>query len=82
MHGHVCPRCNRSYEHQRFVYAQGWSPLERIVARALHRFYGACAPCIHKFMKRGGDFFNDEEIQKLEVRSVQQFYRSTSTGTF
>jgi len=70
MHGHICPRCNRSFEHERFVYALAWSPLQRIVARALHRFFGACAPCIHKFIRN--DFLQDGEIQKLEVRSVHR----------
>jgi len=70
MHSHICPRCGRPFEHDKFGYDPTWNAIQRITARALHRFYGACEKCIHKFMRRGGDFFRDEELGKIEVRSV------------
>jgi hypothetical protein len=63
VHTHVCPRCLKKFEHRRFVYQRSWNALERIAARALHRFYGACAPCIRKFMATG--FHEDSEILHL-----------------
>lgn len=68
MHAHNCHRCQRPFNHERFIYARHWNAVERIVARALHRFYGACPPCIHKFMNN--QFSQDKEIAQLEVRSV------------
>lgn len=69
-HTHVCPRCLLKYNHRRFVYARGWNALERIVARALHRFYGACSPCIRKFVKNG--LADDMEIPYLRFVGVYE----------
>lgn len=70
-HAHVCPRCNRQFDHERFVYHYQWDALQRIVARSLHRFYGACAPCIRKFMEGGGGFDQDKEINQLRTVELQ-----------
>ena len=51
MHAHICPRCRTDFEHEKFVPKPTWSPLQLMVARELHRFYGACQRCIFKFME-------------------------------
>lgn len=50
MHAHICPRCHTDFEHERFVPKATWSPVQTMIARELHRFYGACQRCIVKFM--------------------------------
>jgi hypothetical protein len=70
MHSHICPRCNGRFEHERFN-VQLPSVTLQSIARALHRFYGACNPCIQKFM--AAEVMQDGNVSRLlaiETRSL------------
>jgi len=74
-HSHICPRCQKPFEHQQFGRLSQNRVVQAIV-RAIHRFYGACEPCCIKFIQ-SREIFEDPEvgliIEVLRLEGSKEF---------